>query len=212
MNRRDAIKWLLAGMGSALTVSQVEAGWAAVTTDKQQALSQPWQFFTEEEALMSRELGELMLPTEDLSLIDPNQLIQFVDYALKHVIEPWQQTCFRQGAVVFETSLLKKRGVTSNNASGEDYLILLQSSLQLSSSENEQILKTYEQRPDSIKAEKRDTYLFYQYLLTLRKLFILGFYTSESVSKDLLNYLPVPGQYDPCLDLSEVEQGHSWAL
>ncbi len=44
----------------------------------------------------------------------------------------------------------------------------------------------------------------------LKNLTIYLFFTSEKGAKEVLNYLPVPGEYLPCVDYSEI--GSAWAL
>ena len=43
----------------------------------------------------------------------------------------------------------------------------------------------------------------------IRSTTILGYFSSEKVAKDVLNYDPVPGRYDPCIPLEQVK-GRDW--
>jgi gluconate 2-dehydrogenase gamma chain len=45
----------------------------------------------------------------------------------------------------------------------------------------------------------------------LRSTTILGYFSSERVAKDVLNYDPVPGRYDGCIPLEQVK-GRDWFL
>jgi len=38
-----------------------------------------------------------------------------------------------------------------------------------------------------------------------------GYFSSETVAKDVLVYLPVPGEYEGCVDLQEATGGKTWA-
>ena len=44
----------------------------------------------------------------------------------------------------------------------------------------------------------------------VKELTITGYCTSEEGATKLLKYLPVPGEYKPCIPLSEV--GGAWAI
>lgn len=39
---------------------------------------------------------------------------------------------------------------------------------------------------------------------SVRELVITGYFTSEKVGKEVLNYLPIPGTFEPCILLEEV--------
>lgn len=45
----------------------------------------------------------------------------------------------------------------------------------------------------------------------LRQLVLLGYFTSEKVGKEVTQFLPIPGQYDPCMPLSD-NHGKAWTI
>ena len=45
---------------------------------------------------------------------------------------------------------------------------------------------------------------------SLKSLMLWGYFTSEAIGKDVLNYDPIPGEYKGCVPLSEV--GKVWSL
>lgn len=45
----------------------------------------------------------------------------------------------------------------------------------------------------------------------LRQLVLLGYFTSEKVGREVTVYLPIPGEYDPCMPLNE-NQGRAWTI
>lgn len=48
-------------------------------------------------------------------------------------------------------------------------------------------------------------------LFMLKQLTVTYYLTSEEISKNYLNFLPIPGKYEPCISLDEVG-GKSWAI
>ncbi|GGD69679.1 gluconate 2-dehydrogenase subunit 3 family protein [Lacimicrobium alkaliphilum] len=48
-------------------------------------------------------------------------------------------------------------------------------------------------------------------LNTIRQLAMVGFYTSEYVARQLLNFDPVPGHYDPEIKISELDKRTTWS-
>jgi gluconate 2-dehydrogenase gamma chain len=49
------------------------------------------------------------------------------------------------------------------------------------------------------------------FILTMKELTMLGFFTSEVGASQVLQYSPVPGSYKGCVPLSEAGNGKTWA-
>jgi len=50
------------------------------------------------------------------------------------------------------------------------------------------------------------------FILTMKELALLGFFTSEVGATQILQYLPVPGRLQACVPLREAGNGKTWAL
>ena len=50
------------------------------------------------------------------------------------------------------------------------------------------------------------------FILTMKELALLGFFTSEVGATQILQYLPVPGRLQACMPLREAGNGKAWAL
>lgn len=50
------------------------------------------------------------------------------------------------------------------------------------------------------------------FILTMKELALLGFFTSEVGATQILQYLPVPGRLQACIALREAGNGKTWAL
>jgi gluconate 2-dehydrogenase gamma chain len=50
------------------------------------------------------------------------------------------------------------------------------------------------------------------FILTMKELSLLGFFTSAVGATQILQYLPVPGRLQACIPLSEAGNGKTWAL
>ncbi len=50
------------------------------------------------------------------------------------------------------------------------------------------------------------------FILTMKELALLGFFTSEVGATQILQYLPVPGSLRSCIPLSEAGNGKTWAV
>jgi hypothetical protein len=50
------------------------------------------------------------------------------------------------------------------------------------------------------------------FILTMKELTLLGFFTSEVGTTQILQYLPVPGRLQGCIPLREAGNGKTWAV
>ena len=50
------------------------------------------------------------------------------------------------------------------------------------------------------------------FILTMKELALLGFFSSQPGATQILQYLPVPGRLEACIALSEAGNGKTWAL
>jgi hypothetical protein len=49
------------------------------------------------------------------------------------------------------------------------------------------------------------------FILTMKELTMLGYFTSEPGATQVLQYRPVPGAYHACVPLSQAGKGKTWA-
>ncbi|MEL7533997.1 MAG: gluconate 2-dehydrogenase subunit 3 family protein [Bacteroidota bacterium] len=66
-------------------------------------------------------------------------------------------------------------------------------------------LQTIEAKDPSVSEAVQNAYL------ALKQQAIAYYLSTETIGKNFLNYLPVPGKYKPCIKLAEVD-GKAWAL
>ncbi len=50
------------------------------------------------------------------------------------------------------------------------------------------------------------------FFFALKGATLLGFFSSEEVGENVLNYDPIPGDYQGCVPMSEIENGRLWSL
>lgn len=63
---------------------------------------------------------------------------------------------------------------------------------------------------EEISSEEINNYKMYKFLLNIRNLSLLGYFTSEKVGREVLNFDPIPGRYEPCVPISEI--GNAWTI
>ena len=63
---------------------------------------------------------------------------------------------------------------------------------------------------DELTENERNNYKLYKFLLTIRNLSLIGYFSSEKIGKEVLSFDPIPGPYKPCIPVSEV--GNAWSI
>ena len=71
-------------------------------------------------------------------------------------------------------------------------------------------LEQQKKRIEEIPAEGLEDYLMYKYLMAVRTISLLGYFTSEKIGKEVLNFDPIPGVWKPCIPVEEV--GNVWTI
>lgn len=211
MDRRSVIKQILVGVGATLSVTNVEHCWAVVKARPQQG-SQHNGLLSLEDAHLTNLLCSQLLPTHDLPEVNQTELFLFVESAMKLTLTKGElQNCLK-GMEEFKRLLEQKIGGHHSGANTQVIENILFDLLNVNSKHEKQIISRSNNRSDFMLEESKINYMLYEYLLTVRKLLLIGFYTSSWVSKNLLNHLPIPSDYDPCIDLDDVPNGHSWSF
>jgi hypothetical protein len=208
MDRREAILSITSVLGYTVTPASI-ISLSGSCTKPEPGVSWSTQFFQQEGASIIEQLGEAILPkTETPGSIDVGAHI-FVDRFLKHVAtEPDQQKC-RLGLNHWKTDYLQRQGKALVEASANDLQQELAYLLDVDQQKQEQISAMINAEPPE-ESEQAKLYYTYAFLMTFKRLLMLGYYASEEIGENVLSYLPVPGRYDGCIPAEEV--GYSWAL
>ena len=89
---------------------------------------------------------------------------------------------------------------------------LLASHFNISDDETEAVLKEQKLPIEEIADSQMENYTLYKFLLSVKEYTLFGYFTSEKVGEDVLNYDPVPGIQIGCLPIEEVPNGRVWSL
>lgn len=177
MNRRDAIKQTSLILGSAVSAS-VAMG---VLNGCQPSYAIDWEpsFLSKDQAILVGEIAETILPQTETSGAKALHLDEFVDLMLKEVFTAKEQTAFTTGLAELAQKCETTSGKSFLDCTAEERLDFLQ---------KEEIAL----REKSAGASGKPT------LLQLKELTLVGFFTSEYVGKEVLNFQPVPGKFEGC--------------
>ena len=208
MDRREAIISITSVLGYTVTPASI-ISLSGSCTQPEPGVSWSPQFFQQEGASIIERLGEAMLPkTETPGSIDVGAHI-FVDRFLQQVATEQDQQKCRLGLDHWKTDYLQRQGKPLVEASANDLQQELAHLLGVDLQKQEQILALIDAEPPE-EPEHAKQYYSYSFLMTFKKLLMLGYYASEEIGENVLSYLPVPGRYDGCIPAEEV--GYAWAL
>ncbi len=207
MNRRTALKNLSLSIGYVISAPALMNMITSCTEDPV-----TWQpaFLTSQQKNMVVHLVDIILPNSDIpGGLDVN-IPEFIDKMYKDVETKSKQEIFSKGSDVFSERFQKKFDIDIVNGNREEIQQLFSAYFDLSASESNRVMMEQRIAENKIHAERKDDYLMYKFLFSVRSYSLFGYYTSEKVGKEVLNYDPIPGAYEACIPLSDV--GNAWTL
>lgn len=179
MNRRKAIQQTAILLGGAVSTSII----AGVMSGCQPTGEPDWtpQFLTKEEAQLVGDIAEAILPETDTPGAKSLNLDEFIDLMLKDCFGGFEQLQFQKAMKEFDKECQFFTGKPFVHCSSEEQekFVILNETKGLS---NQQ--KTGEKA----------------FITTVKELVLTGYFTSEYAINELLDYRPLPQEYEGCLD------------
>ena len=197
MERREALKlsaMLMGGSLSGLVFTGMLQGCKVDT-------SRDWTplLFSREQAETVAELAEHILPKTDTPGAKDVMVDRFMDKLIFDCYPEAAQKDFLSGLQAFENLCQDRFGKGFAECSGEERDAILQ--------EQEAIPYIPAMYLWGNKVKDEGETSFYR---QFKGLALFGYFSSEEVGKNVLNYDPVPGKFIGCMPLSEV--GSAWTL
>lgn len=193
MDRREAIKrtaWIMGGVVSAPAIMGVLKGCTA-----RPSLDWKPEFLSEDQAALISDVAEIIIPRTNTPGAKDVGVPSFVDLMLKDVYAKEDQNRFIEGLTAFDNDAKQAYGDPFNELDDEQ--------------KAEFVKKKHD---EAIQAEKSDNKPEQRpFILMMKELTMLGFFTSEPGATQVLQYDPVPGAYKGCIPLSEAGNGRTWA-
>lgn len=207
MNRRDIVKGLALSLGYAVAAPTVISVLESCSLNKK---SWPALYFSDQEKHYVTHLVDIILPKTDLPGGLEVNLPQFIDMMSHDMYNPEEKIVFKAGSAIFAQKFLDKFGKDIGSSTKTEVKELFVLFFDLSQEEQLQV-KSLQSKPiDEVTEEERDLYTMYKFLLNTRSLALLGYFTSEKIGKEVLNFDPIPGRYEPCVPVSEI--GNAWTI
>ena len=207
MNRRDTIKGLALSFGYVVAAPTVLSALESCTTTNE---TWPAVYFSKEEQHVVTHLVDIILPaTETPGGLDVN-LPQFIDMMSQDMFLPEEKDMFKEGSEIFSVRFKEKFGKNINVSSRDEIAELFAVYFDLDTKEQEMVRSLQSKPIEEVPAEELDNYKMYKFLFNIRSLALFGYFTSEKVGKEVLNFDPIPGKYVPCVPVSEI--GNAWTI
>ena len=197
MNRRKAIRNTGLIAGAAVLVPSLLTILQSCQSDSR--LEYQPLFFTKDEAQFISKLVDIILPRTDTpGGLDVKADI-FMDKVFAKTNDDAQQKAIRSEMTKFNENCQKNFGAVF---------------IDLDKNKQEEVLKAAEASSGKFNkgvwgtaVGKQEPVGFYR---SIKSMAIWAYLTSEEIGKNVLNYDPVPGEYNGCIPLSDI--GNSWSL
>jgi hypothetical protein len=160
-----------------------------------------WQpkFFTDEEAMTISALVDRILPRTDTPGALDVKVDIFLDIFIARCYEKEAQDNIRNEIAAFNKDCESKYGDVLFNLRESTKIEVLQDAEKTSGKFNPEVWGKAIGEQGSVG--------FYR---SLKSLAIWAYFTSEEIGKNVLGYDPVPGNYEPCINIAEI--GKRWSL
>ena len=190
MKRRDAVKLTSLALGAAVSAPAWLFTLESCSTKKNAGAP---AFFSGNQSEIISEIADILIPKTGTPGALEAGVPDFIEKFVEFVYTAEQQGKFLKGMEELEK--------TSDARYGKGFLkITPQQKSELLSNLNREALKD-----ESHAASPRQG----PFILMIKEMTLLGYFTSMPGATETLQYLPIPGEFKGCIDLSQV--GRAWA-
>jgi hypothetical protein len=155
-------------------------------------------FLTQAQVALVAEVAEIMIPRTDTPGAKDAGIPAFIDKMLKDVYPKDDQVRFAAGLADFEAQAKREHGRA---------FLELEPALRAALVKQVHDPAVEVDRASNLSIDERGR----PFILTMKELTMLGYFTSEPGATQVLQYRPVPGAYHACVPLSQAGKGKTWA-
>lgn len=198
ISRREAIRRVALLMGGAVSAPAILGVLAGCSPEP--AADAEWKpaFLTQAQAALVAEVAEIMIPRTDTPGAKDVGIPAFIDKMLKDVYPKDDQARFFAGLADFEARAKREHG---------------RAFLELEPAPRAAMVKQI--HDPAVEAERESTLppaeRHRPFILMMKELTLLGYFTSEPGATQVLQYRPIPGAYHACIPLAQAGKGRTWA-
>lgn len=198
VTRREAIRRVALLMGGAVSAPAILGVLAGCKAEPDAGVEFKPVFLTAAQAAVVAEVAEIMIPRTDTPGATDVGIAPFIDKMMKDTYSKDEQQRFVAGLADFEARAKREHG---------------RAFLELEPAQRAALVKQVHDpaveadRQSTVPLEKRRR----PFILTMKELTLLGYFTSEPGATQVLQYRPVPGAYQACIPLAQAGNGKTWA-
>lgn len=199
MKRRDALNRVALLMGGALSAPTLSALLNGCQTATDSTKGVKFTLSDSQRNLIS-EIAEIIIPKTETPGAKDAKVGQFIELMLKDCYKSEDQKRFAEGlSQLEETKFLE-------GSAAEQTRILTE----LEKKAKDEMAKITEDRKKAKDAGKEFTEPGVPFFRLMKELTLLGYFTSKEGATLALEYVPIPGRYDGCIDLKPNQK--AWAM
>jgi hypothetical protein len=198
IDRREAIRRVALLMGGAVSAPAILGLLAGCSAEP--ATEAEWKpsFLTQAQVALVAEVAEIMIPRTDTPGAKDVGIPAFIDKMLKDVYPKDDQVRFAAGLADFEAQAKREHGRA---------FLELEPALRAALVKQVHDPAVEVDRASNLSIDERGR----PFILTMKELTMLGYFTSEPGATQVLQYRPVPGAYHACVPLTQAGKGKTWA-
>lgn len=204
---------------SASTVMGVMNGCKADTVTSETG----WKpaFFDAKETDLLKMITEQILPATDTPGANDVFVHRFMDQMVSEIYTPEMKERFRKGLTDLAADCKTTYGKDFADCTDEqrdELLLKHEATARAMEPQVEEANEIEKKEFARMASQDLSTGVTYQgtnrepFFKLLKEMTLVGYFTSEKIGEEVLNYDPIPGMDIPCLDMSEVPNGRSWSL
>ena len=200
MNRRELLQRVAMLMGGAISAPAV----LAVLNGCSPKPGASWQplFLSKEEGAVVEAVADLIIPRTDTPGAREVGVPAFIDVILKDVYPSEDQARFVSGLKDFDAEAQSAHGKPFLELPPAQQLSFLQQAHDAAAA-----AEKAQEAAREVAVSKRQR----PFVLTMKELTLLGFFTSQVGVTQVLQYEPVPGKFQPCVPVAKAGNGKTWA-
>ena len=200
MSRRDVIRHVALLMGGAVSAPAILGLLSGCSAEPGADADAEWKpkFLTQAQGALVAEVAEIMIPRTDTPGARDVGIPAFIDTMMKDVYSKDEQERFVAGLADFEAQAQREHR---------------RAFLELEPAQRVAMVKKVHdpaaeaERQSTLPSDERHR----PFILTMKELTLLGYFTSEPGATQVLQYNPVPGAYHACVPLQQAGNGKTWA-
>jgi hypothetical protein len=200
MDRRELLKQVALLMGGAISapaVFGVLSGCSPKQSSNAQATWKP-QFLNDAQAAVVTAVADIIIPKTNTPGASDVGVPAFIDVMLKDVYPADDQQRFLSGLQQFDDE--------ASNSKGKPFV-------KLEAQDQQALVRKYHDAAVKAESDARGTSLHIErpFVLMMKELTMLGFFTSKPGATTVLQYSAVPGAFHGCIPLKQAGNGKTWA-